>query len=1802
LKLVGTSLQDHPLRLIETMNELRETRGVSLLKELDLFKPSLLVQLPTGISPDPHQTIPNIGIPATKFGQVFQLSLLSWFKTNELASLQRMAKIVHYLRLSCIHERSIILWWAAEGVLEALLDNGLAATPATKIKIGNLNQSIKLFSNQDEQQFLSVFPTELVQNLLLLVAHSSSKGQYVNSLKEAFHLDFFNTLQQQKIYSFSGNVLSEVHSELLFQLQEIKEHTDRLALNNNYSPDITAAIIEQLSSMSNTLQLLEEHDASTRLQSQAHKFQGLAAQQQAANDDQLMALANDLLQIENLLQAENQLFSESSNEHFQLQHSVITECQHELVTVKETLSLLAERPEESAQSLSDIASQLQLIAGSLSMLNLDAAASLFENTVRQIEQTRTEQHAVTSNELNLFADIIAAAELYMDNMQRRGSEQSHLLQGAQHILDNFEQAKSINANNADITIAKDTKLSQTPALTSVQHYINQQAELVSPAPENDRSSSIELATSVQRYIDQQALVTPPAERSSVTGVQHYINQLTTFVVDAFEKSVNATSRLKTGVQQYIEQQKLFTSSAEISLITGVQRYIDQQVNLADHASEKSIVTSSPARLETSVQRYIDQKIQLTSPISISTQFADGIDSEIAEIFIEEANEVLVELRHLLPNWHAQGNADVLAIIRRHFHTLKGSGYMAGAYVIADLAKAVEYLLNNVLEGKLATPTQLSSLLSDCVELIPELLIHFTNGEMEPNDNATKLTQTAIRLLETETETETETENNISEEDELQHIFNMEATQHIATFKQALNESTSDFAIDKELLRAAHSLKGCANIANVIPVAELATQLDQSLRERYELGATLNGQQRDILSTAIEGLDHYLEHIKFPQTTSQPDLSSYIASLQQLLPTDDEKVEQQRLIDPEFLAVFIEETDELLSLYEEQLQQFKHQTDSSEVKAALQQTLATLRDNAQVLNLDTLSELYQLLIDLTLHAHGENGNNLMLLELGSEEINLQIESLLQNKASPSINEFKLSIDINLTQIPAQQTPINEHLFTIPNDDHELLEAFTEECAELLESSGNAIKHWINDTNAQDAISQLQRELHTLKGGARLAGITPIADLTHQIESLVFQITETTTTPEPAFFDLLQRSQDRLSDMHELLAKRSRFEFADGLMTEIASFSHQTLATPTLQGSTFESITPAVTATAPESNTTPQHSDQIRVRTDLLDFLSNFAGEVSISRDRVGQQNSAIKQQLAEMEGTLTRLQDQLRNLEIETETQILFRYDDEALKQESEFDPLELDRFSMIQQLSRSLTETVGDMHEISQSLELLVQESDGILLQQSRLSTDLQQGLMNTRLIPFEGLVPRFERIVRQTNAELNKQSELIIHGADRELDRTIIDRIVAPIEHLLRNAIAHGIESVDERLALGKKAVGTLTLTISREGSEVLISLSDDGQGINIEKIRQKALDQQLITLHNMPRDEELIQLILSSGFSTADNISQLAGRGVGMDVVGNEIRALKGRLSIQSISGKSTTFNIRLPLTLSIVQALLVSTHDHQYAIPLAAVHAGDRITVSAVKELLKQQDEPRYETNGEHYRFLPLSNLLDLPLVLPDDPKVQLPLLLFRYGDMHIALLVDSINSNREIVLKPAGDQFSHITSITGATILGDGQVVFILDIPALVETIDSEITNNNRAELAALNQNTTLTHTPIAMVVDDSITMRKASGNLLKRHGFDVITARDGIDGVAQLNEHIPDIILLDVEMPRMDGFEFATLIRNTEHYKRIPIIMITSRTGSKHRDRGISIGVNAYMGKPYQELELVETMKNLLGTRYPHVDQ
>ncbi len=571
-------------------------------------------------------------------------------------------------------------------------------------------------------------------------------------------------------------------------------------------------------------------------------------------------------------------------------------------------------------------------------------------------------------------------------------------------------------------------------------------------------------------------------------------------------------------------------------------------------------------------------------------------------------------------------------------------------------------------------------------------------------------------------------------------------------------------------------------------------------------------------------------------------------------------------------------------------------------------------------------------------------------------------------------------------------------------------------------------------------------------------------------------------------------------------------------------------------------------------------------------------------------------LSEMEATIERVRDQLRRLDTETQAQILSRIQAEAERVGYEdFDPLEMDRHSQLQQLSRALFESASDLLDLKETLATKNRDAETLLLQQARVNTELQEGLMRTRMVPFDRLVPRLRRIVRQIAGELGKQVEFHVGNAEGEMDRTVLERIVAPLEHMLRNAVDHGIESQAQRQAAGKPAVGSIRLELGREGGDIVLTLADDGAGIRLDAVRRKAIERGLMDADASLSDQEILQFILEAGFSTAEKVTQISGRGVGMDVVHSEVKQLGGSMSIASQLGQGTTFTIRLPFTVSVNRALMVLSGEDLYAIPLNTIEGIVRVSPYEL-EAYYAPDAPRFEYAGQAYELKYLGDLLgngQQPKLVGQ--SLPLPVILVRSKEHAVAVQVDSLAGSREIVVKSLGPQFAGVHGISGATILGDGRVVVILDLLATIRALhahQASLQARTRPQLAPVAEVEQARPT-LVMVVDDSVTVRKVTSRLLERNGMNVLTAKDGVDAITQLQEHKPDIMLLDIEMPRMDGFEVATLVRHDAHLKDLPIIMITSRTGEKHRERAMAIGVNEYLGKPYQESQLLETIQQLI---------
>ncbi|WP_295359901.1 Hpt domain-containing protein [Arenimonas sp.] len=807
------------------------------------------------------------------------------------------------------------------------------------------------------------------------------------------------------------------------------------------------------------------------------------------------------------------------------------------------------------------------------------------------------------------------------------------------------------------------------------------------------------------------------------------------------------------------------------------------------------------------------------------------------------------------------------------------------------------------------------------------------------------------------------------------------------------------------------------------------------------------------------------------------------------------------------------------------------------------------------------------------------------------------------------------------------------------DEDLLDIFLEESGDLLDHSDGLLASLRDNTQDRELVVGLQRDLHTLKGGARMAGIFAIGELGHAMESLLEVVAEGRRELDPTGVTVLERAFDRLHVMVTRVGERKAIALPANLIAQIDALAKgkPLEAAEAAPADAAPEAKPAAAAEAPRQTALDRKAaeaeeaalvralqaasgagagglaplsapieglgeeeegggvrapqEQVRIRADLLDRLVNYAGEVAIYRARLEQQLGAFRSNLGELGATTTRLREQLRKLDIETEAQIIARYQREGDTSEETFDPLELDRFTTQQQLSRSLAESAADLTSLQGSLDDLVRQYETLLLQQSRVSSDLQEGLMRTRMVPFDALVPRLRRVLRQSGSETGKQVNLKVDGASGEMDRNVLDRMTAPLEHMLRNAVAHGLETPADRKKAKKPEEGTVRIQVLREGSEVVLKVSDDGRGLDKEAIRRKAIERGLLKPEAEVSDAALYGFILETGFSTAASVSRLAGRGVGMDVVYSEIRQLGGTLSIESEQGKGSIFTIRLPFTLAVTQAVFVKIGETSFAVPIASVQGVGRIDRAELDKQLAGEN-PSFMYAGEAYAIHDLGNLIGHAPAKAQD-SLQMPLLLARSGDLRAAICIDQVLGSKEIVVKPVGPQVNSIPGIFGATIMGDGRVVVILDVAPLVRR-QASVDHVAEAAAAAAAPVAKVHRVPVVMVVDDSITMRKVTGRVLERHNFEVMTAKDGVDAIEKMAERIPDLMLLDIEMPRMDGYELAQNMRSDARMKDVPIIMITSRTGEKHRQRAFDIGVNRYLGKPYQEVELMRNVFEMLG--------
>lgn len=1036
------------------------------------------------------------------------------------------------------------------------------------------------------------------------------------------------------------------------------------------------------------------------------------------------------------------------------------------------------------------------------------------------------------------------------------------------------------------------------------------------------------------------------------------------------------------------------------------------------------------------------------------------------------------------------------------------------------------------------------------------------------------------------------------EEELLDIFLEEAREVLATLERRLpdlEERPDDLEALTEVRRGIHTLKGSGRMVGLTELGECAWALEQTLNTWLQRQWPATPALMQLLQQAHRLFADWVEAIAAGRIETPAQAAALAAEAERLRslespeaappaeplppPEPPKHVFGDRSVSRAVFDAFRQEARERLAALRRYLDEEAAQPPDEPLVRHIH-TLAGISATAKVFEMHELGRALELALERLAKAQrAPDAQECTVLRAAAERLGAALERVEAGQipeppadllplieavgtvpqaavpppqpTAPNEVEAKAAPPTEVPETAREAPPVEEVAQEI---DPQLLPVFLDEGETLFESLFEQLNRW-GETSDEKNVEAIARTLHTLKGSARMAGALELGERIHRLE---------------------QELKEAGPAARELA--RNGIEAAYALFRRLAALpALATAETPSPAAAGTESLPPVP---ARESAETAHVT--LRVHAATIDRLVNDTGEIGVLRARAEQDLLALRGAVLELTDDVIRLRTHLRELEIQAETQMQTRLHTAETAQ-AEFDPLELDRYTRLQELTRLLAEGIADVATVQQSALSHLDRAETALNQQARLTREVQYELMQVRSAPVASVAARLHRVVRQTAKELGKRVNLDIEGAQVTLERALLERMVPLLEHLLRNAVAHGIESSEERRASGKPEFGQITLAVRNLGSEIELRVQDDGRGLDYAAILERARAAGLLGPDAQPDEASLARLVFLPGFSTASELSQIAGRGVGLDVVHSEIQALGGRIDLTSAPGRGTAFRILLPTTLAITQALLVRALDRRWAIPANLIVQTEHLPAEALRAA-QQMGHLLWQGKTYPLRYLP--HLLDRP----DQPK---PLdrrnwvVLLASGEERIALHVDGLAGNQEVIAKPAGPHLKRIAGMLGATLLADGEIALILNPVALART-PAEV-SVARAQAEARGPSPAK---PLVLVVDDSLTVRRITGRLLEREGYEVLLAKDGMEALEKLTseERLPVAILSDIEMPRMDGFELLRQIRADARTRHLPVVLITSRLAEKHQAHAMALGANAYLGKPYDEDELLRLLR------------
>jgi chemosensory pili system protein ChpA (sensor histidine kinase/response regulator) len=1282
----------------------------------------------------------------------------------------------------------------------------------------------------------------------------------------------------------------------------------------------------------------------------------------------------------------------------------------------------------------------------------------------------------------------------------------------------------------------------------------------------------------------------------------------------------------------------------------------------------------------------------SASLSVSEDLAAFVDIEMQEIFLEEAAEVLAAGRAAVAALQQDaGQAEQMRVLRRAFHTLKGSARMVGLDAFGEAAWACEQLYN----ARLGAPAPqadaaLMGFTTDALNYLGDWCEQIAGRAAEqllpgPLRRAADALRWPAEQLSTAVET-------AEPEPEPEPVLDLEpaaaavATADHADFVlgspgQAASPEAGvvpefelpEFELQLQLGDAAAPDLPVVDEAVVAVVEDLAAELAEPVASDGPESDELEPEPEPELEAQPEPA---LAATPAPALTSPPVLELVRSSAPaaneaaaasvagEAAAADDEgeypdegednvKVIGGLRISITLFNIFLNEADELSRRLAMDLAEWALEL-GRQVPINAEALAHSLAGNAAAVGFDDLSSLARALeraLERAQSADSYSEAEAQLFVRAADDIrhllhqfaagflkshDAELIARLQAYQPTRLPEDSQAAELAATEpeaagpaeapaeaeaeaeapeqvVPEQETPEQDDI------DPVLFPIFAEEATDLLEHLQGAVRQWLAQPEDIAGAAAAMRALHTFKGGARLTGALGLGAQAHRLESA---IEAALGQDESGLADLLA-VQDRVDQMaadFERLSQAQLALTASPPVTEVLTEPVQAEpeaepeaeAEAELEPSAEPATAPPAAArepidwqrfmtTATETAAAAETADAaaglsalVRVRGSLLERMAAQAGEVSIRRARLESELAQMKSSLLDLDENLERMRTQLRELELQAEAQVGSQPNSVPLPATGssetaaldEFDLLEFDRYTRFQELTRMLAESMGDVATVQRSLQRNVQLGEDELAAQSRLTRELQDDLLRTRLVEFDSMAERMHRVVRQAARDAGRQAQLDIIGGQTELDRSVLERLAGTFEHLLRNSVSHGIEPPEHRLALGKDASGRVTLQLRQEGNEILLDVSDDGAGLDLARIRERGLQLGLLKADVAVDDAGLTQLIFAPGFSTAGQLTELSGRGVGMDVVRAEVSTLGGAIEIHTEAGRGTKFSLRLPLTTALTQVVLLRCAEQSVAVPAGLMASVQRVPAAQIEAAYASG---QLQLGDQQLPFYWLGGLLGQSGRGHGSGK-QLPVAVMRNGQQGLALHVDEVLGNQEVVVKHLGPQLGRVPGLAGISLLASGEVALIYN-PVVLADWYGAAAQKRQADVAGLELAVPLptepTLAPLVLVVDDSLTVRRVTQRLLEREGYRVQLAKDGLDAMECLAaEELPALVLSDIEMPRMDGFDLLRNIRADARLAALPVVKITSRIALKHRDYAEQLGANHYLGKPYDEQVLL----------------